>query len=779
MQTPKQTKAHAYNMVTRLDFIKAIKDLDPSEEIVKINEADHTLEYSSDIILHRRISQITEEELVRAFFLIKLINNHQYKKEQIELEKPVKVGRTEIRLDVIITNNDEKNSIFMIYELKSSDKYDEEIDEAIPNQLFAPAQILDKNNENIKYLTYYTCYQNNDLEFIERYVTISYDEYDTHEKWIESGEPNLSSIPTDYTLIEKIYYIKGSEKDLRKDVNSKEFERVRKGIHNVLWGGGKYAGNVVFNNLLKLFITKIYDEKETIEGEKYKFQIYQEYGQIETPKSVKERIEPLYRDAIKKYLHIEDEELEKSFIDIDDARIRYTVQQFEEISFVENKYGLLGDFFERIIRNEFKQSKGQFFTHNNIIKFINRVLSIEELSAKLVNEENRLPYIIDPACGSGRFLTDAMDLITNSIKINKKGLRNTGAVDEFINTWFPETRINFWATRYVYGIENNIDLAIATKVNMIGHFDGSGNIENNDALNKFGEFTSSLLQISKEDEIYEKPVNEQFDIVITNPPFRIPIDAYTARRLPDSFVWGERIKKKLNSKGDKEKEVDIETLFIERWYQLLKVGGRLGVVLPDSIFNSITQLEARLFLYKYFNIKAVVSLPYLTFQPFTATKTSLLFAQKKSKEDILKYGQIWDENEKIFENNISIYKRHVKKLKIEEYIKKSTVEAQIKSLIKDIFSETVEDLTIDSVLHYFSKFNEIQKEQWVLEKITQTIDYDIKFAHVEEIGYKRSTYRGELTRPNYLYTEDEGEIVIDQENPESVLDFLRRDLIWN
>lgn len=91
--------------------------------------------------------------------------------------------------------------------------------------------------------------------------------------------------------------------------------------------------------------------------------------------------------------------------------------------------------------------------------------------------------------------------------------------------------------------------------------------------------------------------------------------------------------------GDKKKS---ENLFIERWYQLLRENGRLAAVLPESVFDTNENKYIRLFIYKYFKIKAVVSLLQLAFAPYTPTKTSILFAQKKRAEEIEEWNRLWD-----------------------------------------------------------------------------------------------------------------------------------------
>src|SRR6185437_15277726 len=84
-----------------------------------------------------------------------------------------------------------------------------------------------------------------------------------------------------------------------------------------------------------------------------------------------------------------------------------------------------------------------------------------------------------------------------------------------------------------------------------------------------------------------------------------------------------------------------EAHFLERWYQLLKPGGRLGVVVPESLLNSPDNADARLFLYRMFWVRAIVALPRNLFID-TPTLTSLLFAQKKSGGEVASWDKAWN-----------------------------------------------------------------------------------------------------------------------------------------
>lgn len=415
-------------------------------------------------------------------------------------------------------------------------------------------------------------------------------------------------------------------------------------MHNVLWGGGGTDDNEVFSSLTNLILAKIQDEGDREDGEIYQFQslTFEKDGDelFETNEVLFERINKLYRKALRDKLNITDKnELEKSYV-IDTkkfslSKLKYTVQKLEGLSFVDGKNSLsgkdiLGDFFEGIIRNGFKQTKGQFFTPINVVKFMLWALQADKLAVKRIKEDKVIPYMIDPSAGSGTFLIEYMKFITYTMKY--KNRKNGGKYNQLLGTsrevadkveseWFyPDHRENKWARTYIYGAEINFNLGTATKVNMILHGDGSTNIFVKDGLAPFRKYEKSsepnaLNQYVTQNLYQDKEVNEQFDLILTNPPFSVQLDNDTKKTVIKDFIFGE----KKNS----------ENLFIERWYQLLRENGRCAAVLPESVFDTTENKYIRLFIYKYFKIKAVVSLPQLTFEPYTSTKTSILFIQKK------------------------------------------------------------------------------------------------------------------------------------------------------
>jgi type I restriction enzyme M protein len=508
-------------------FHRQIKQLDPKEEFVKINIDEKEIRYDAKIKQHRLIRELTKEEIVRAYLVLKLIRTLKYPADCIELEKTHVIGRrekkTSARIDVLVKKADDLYSTFMIIEVKAPDAYDREMDE-IKTQLFQVAKL----EKGTQYLIYYTAYMfENQIK--ERITSIIFSKFDSYKEWENEGRPNLMGIPLEYGIIKKPVFTKGGVPDIRKDVTKEKLERIRKELDNYLWGGGRYVGNEIFNFIMKLFLAKIHDEKETRDNKAYKFQIFYENSKAEAAEKTTERVNELYKDALRRYLHFPEEQVVSKDVRkigdkvLDHNKVKIVVESFQDMSLTENIYDILGDFFERFLWGEFKQSKGQFFTHPNVVNFIIQGLSLGELALQKIDEESNMPYLIDPACGSGTFLIEGMKTITKYVFQNKIKLQKSQNIDEFIARNFSTPRKYAWAEKYIYGIDFNEDLAMASKVNMVMHGDGSGNIESEDALSAFSKFNGPRLKIAKKSDVYPKIVNEMFDVVISNPPFSITL----------------------------------------------------------------------------------------------------------------------------------------------------------------------------------------------------------------------------------------------------------------
>ncbi len=791
--------------------------------VENIDIENKEISYIKNFSTNREIKKIQgEEELVRAFILTKLVNELWYKAENIEIEKEYTAWRKwswkAPRIDIIV--RDEKWDAFLFMELKDRDYYEKNKDETIEEQLFNLASLekwenntVTWKNKTVKYLVLYT-FEEIEWEIKDKCMLIDYEKYSSFETW--KAERNFATeMPARYERATKKPFIKW-EKDLDTVFTNEQLESLRKNLHNVLWWGWWTDDNEVFSSLVNIILAKIQDESEKKRWEKYEFQCFAyetaHDEKFETHDELFNRINSLYRRALKQRLNILDENrLNKSYV-IDEnkfslAKLKYTVWELEKFSFVDWKNSvswkdILWDFFEAIISTWFKQSKWQFFTHINIVKTLLYWMQIDRLALDRINRDLSIPYMIDPSAWSGTFLIEYMKFITHNVKYRfKDKLHDTRDVEDHFHQWFmPDNRENKWAKDYIYWSDINFNLWTAVKVNMILHWDGSTNIFVKDWLLPFSHYQKdtapNVLNKSEIDEVYLwKEVNKEFDVIITNPPFSVDLDNDTKKNVAKEFIFWD----KKNS----------ENLFIERYYQLLRENGRLWVVLPESVFDTTENKYIRLFIYKYFKVKAVISLPQLTFEPYTSTKTSLLLAQKKTKKEIeswndlwAKYSNEWWNLKTRVENLINVYIEWKDRTKLPS-IKDLNItdEKQILSrMLKDYFETDDNNLTPKELIEkYIDELQELCKwlvwasdlsmkkmnndypanTWWVFGEVARELNYEIFMAEVENVGYKR-TKRWEKSMPNELYRLDEkSEIILDDWVCETVVDFLRKEVKWD
>ncbi|MDF2698277.1 MAG: Type restriction-modification system, DNA-methyltransferase subunit, partial [Labilithrix sp.] len=101
------------------------------------------------------------------------------------------------------------------------------------------------------------------------------------------------------------------------------------------------------------------------------------------------------------------------------------------------------------------------------------------------------------------------------------------------------------------------------------------------------------------------------DVVATNPPF-------AGRAAADGFDVARVVR-------TPERDV----LFLERALDLLRAGGRLGIVLPYNKASGENFAAFRRWLVQRARVLAIVGLPRETFLPHTSQRTFVLFAQKR------------------------------------------------------------------------------------------------------------------------------------------------------
>lgn len=445
-----------------------------------------------------------------------------------------------------------------------------------------------------------------------------------------------SSLPSDSIAARvgrttKAPWIRGSDNDLRRTADPKELSSLRKELHGVLWGGGGQSDTEIFNLLTRLLLAKIHDEQTTKAREPYRFQTSPEEGLDE----VLRRLDTLYREGLEKRLHLTREQASVRRIRLagkgTDAQIRFAIERLEPYDFTriaaqKGQPDILGDFFEGVMRTGFKQTKGQFFTHRNIADFLVRATGLAAESRRRAREGQSLPKVMDPAAGSGTFLIAAMRGIHDSITrlSDEEGATLSVAARKVLNGILrKDARRHAWAENHCFGLELDNDLGFAARINMLLHAGGASSIfagpESGDALAPFSQYSAHPPTLASTGKAppYPKPVCEQFDFILTNPPFSADFTPEDRSRRTRALEVAARSRKS-------------EDLFVDRWFQLLRPGGVVGAVVPNSLLDG-RRSEGRNHLLRHFTVLAVVSLPADAFHPHTSTKTSLLIARKKTR----------------------------------------------------------------------------------------------------------------------------------------------------
>ena len=342
------------------------------------------------------------------------------------------------------------------------------------------------------------------------------------------------------------------------------------------------------------------------------------------------------------------------------------IKELERYNLSDTSEDIKGIAFERFLGRTFRGEIGQYFTPRPIVEFIIHMLEPAEGQ-----------IICDPASGSGGFLIRFFEIVRQSIHADidreyavfKAGVEDKNDLSEAtraqllrdkyallqreLDQTIENSRMWTLANRSVYGTDANERMARTSKMNMIMHGDGHGGVHHhNGFLNVNGIFEG------------------RFDTILTNPPFGSNVEP-TDKVQPSDVHLDDEVEKLYQRRykapyaeararllaavgnpigelfdlarngNGKLGKIKTEVLFIERCLNLLKPGGKLGIVLPEGIFNNPSLAYVREFVEDRARLLAVVSLPQETFAASGASvKCSLLFLQKFTVEQSAQYAAL-------------------------------------------------------------------------------------------------------------------------------------------
>lgn len=629
---------------------------------IEIDFDKQSINYGSGITADSKTTQnFSDAENFVVLECVDRLLTKGYKPQNIVLEKTWPSGHgTSGRLDICV--NREDGTPYMLIECKTFGKeYNKELARIRKDggQLFTYFQLSGSKADVL--MLYASELKGNKFVYVNEIIKIE-DDYrngdvkDIYEKWNKLTKDNgiFDSWVQPYNFQSKAL-TKEQLKEIKAEDSSFIFNRFLEILrHNVVSDKGN-----AFNKIFTLFLCKVYDETTTGEGEELKFQWLE--GR-DNHVDFQLRLTDLYSKGMKKFLDrtvsdFNDDDFNKrcasltaetkEFLRKEVNKLRleknneFAIKEvYDSASFEENakvvkevveliqgyrirynkRQQYLSDFFELLLTTGLKQEAGQYFTPVPIAQFIIKSLPLDSIMAEKLSRKDGeiLPYMIDYAAGSGHFITEFMheiQYIINDCDTSKYIEETRKHLNNWQNCHFD------WATDYVYGIEKDYRLVKVGKVGCYLHGDGLANVILSDGLANFCNSKEYKGKLRKQTNDGQKD-NQQFDIVLSNPPYSVSSFRQTTRD-----YYTEQDFELYNSLTDNSSE--IECLFIERTKQLLKDGGIAGVILPSSILsNSGIYTKAREIILQYFDIVAIAELGSNTFMA-TNTNTVVLFLRRR------------------------------------------------------------------------------------------------------------------------------------------------------
>lgn len=451
-----------------------------------------------------------------------------------------------------------------------------------------------------------------------------------------------------------------------------EFSKLLFKCHNIIRNNDKLSPEAAFDEISKILFIKIRYERENDEGQifsKERFVVNRKaYEKLNKEMGVTDAI-PFYQNLFEKTK----QQFANDHLFDDNAKIEIRENSFEQIVKELEIYNLSttsddvkGIAFEKFLGKTFRGELGQFFTPRTIVDFMVSILDPQEGE-----------LVCDPCCGSGGFLIKTFEYVREKIEKDieqqKEGIKTEeygedydkmsdkkkqqieaevaqtfSYLNEELNINNEKGRLRSLSFDCIYGTDANPRMARTAKMNMIMHGDGHGGVHHHDGL----------LNVNG---IFEN----RFDIILTNPPFGARVEKDLKISEADRFTDEAKIEAYVNRYGDAYKQalrqvndhigksllslynIDsslTEVLFIERCLNLLKPGGRMGIVLPEGVLNNTNLQKARDFVEGKAKILLIVSIPQDVFIASGATvKPSLLFFKKFTEDEAATYSQIQNE----------------------------------------------------------------------------------------------------------------------------------------
>jgi len=531
--------------------------------------------YLVDFVSGNMVKATPEEVDAVQVFAKQLVEDYGYEKDQISTHPQYRVKarpsdtKKEYPVDIAVFSDNNKNddNVLIIVECKQKERKDgrSQLEDYLR---FSKATFGVWFNGETRFF----------LRKIERNGSVLFEDI-----------PNIPKRGQPFDCIGKF-----KRKDLKKTHNLKVIFNSIRG-YLAANATGTNRDEIIAQQIINIVFCKIFDEKFTKPEDVVQFRA----GVDESATEVKDRIIALFRSVKAKYNEVITSQDEIT-LDADD--VKYVVGELQNFCIIESERDVIADAFETFIQGALKGAQGQFFTPRNVVK-----LMVEIIDPKTTE------LIIDPACGTGGFLVECLRYLWASLDrdaINYNWPENA-LIEEKTNA----------AIKCIKGIEKDEFLCKVAKAYMAILGDGKGGIFCEDALKKPTDWKESTQQ---------QILLGRFNVLLANPPFGKDIKVSGREKLEQydlAHKWktvdGQTIKTQ-----ELKDNVVIQILFVERCLKLLKNGGRMGIILPETYFHAPKSSYVLQYMTNGNNVQWVIDLPHNTFRPYNNAKCVIIILQK-------------------------------------------------------------------------------------------------------------------------------------------------------
>lgn len=279
----------------------------------------------------------------------------------------------------------------------------------------------------------------------------------------------------------------------------------------------------------------------------------------------------------------------------EESVIMQIYREFKAIPEKDLSIDLFGEVYECLASKKTKSLLGEYFTRRHIIQAIVKMFLPED---EIYNIVEYRKLIADPCCGTGGFLTESF-----------KYLR------EYCEKNHPELDTSELAQQIIIGYDINNNSIGRTRINMTLAGDGFSVIQ------RLNSLTSS-------------DVIKNVDYILTNVPYGKGDYAICDPNSEDPFL-----------KANNNKRLEVN--FVIKVIEMLKVGGRASIIVPEGLLEAPTLASFREYIFKQCKITSVISLPKFAFAPYTKWKTYVIFLEKRVSP-LSTINDVFDKNERVW-----------------------------------------------------------------------------------------------------------------------------------